>query len=218
MKKKFIIVLIPIIVIVLGTLFYINKANKHIVSNNTTTNKVASVNNIYTGPYAEDFKQIADMHPAKITYNIIKDEKITLSELNDLINLYKKCLTNMGYKVSVDLKGNQSIKPSAHIKDRNTLSNDSEMCDKKYAFTDVQSLYWDIKGNPNNLDFEKIMTECLIRNKMVPNDYTKEDWRNDFYNGTGILEKYVGANATRDNQDKYMNCQYNPLTYGIKKK
>jgi hypothetical protein len=174
----------------------------------------------FTGPYKDQFQEIADKYQSNtLVMSIISDEKVTQEELDEVYGKYDTCLKSSGitssYLTPGDYAGTvMTVAPSLNDKQQVDVT---KKCEKEYGFTDLVSLEDDVSSNPNKEDFYKIMAECLVRHGMAPDGYTKDDFVHDIQNQTGVVKEYMGVigdystTPSKEKSASYMACQNNPL-------
>lgn len=105
---------------------------------------------------------------------VLADGKITEQEYETSRQLFKTCMEDRGYTVEYRDDGGHSI--GAPGPSTTTEELDADYADCEPGTMQVIAPYYQmIKSNPDNLDKVQAIVDCLKRNELVPENYTKDD-------------------------------------------
>lgn len=172
----------------------------------------------FIGPYKGQFQEIADKYKSNtLVKGIIQDEKIGEEELDEVAEVFEKCLAEFGATISYRVQGDYTTPLISFGSEKNRLKTDEleNECQVKSAFNDLVFLSYDISqgfsdGEIMKIEAFKILAECLVRHNLAPKGYSTYELLNDIDMEAGIYKKYMIEGTTSD-KDKYLSCQNSPL-------
>ena len=105
---------------------------------------------------------------------VLADGKINEQEYETSRQLYRSCMEERGYSVEFRDDGGSTI--GAPGPETTTEDFDADDADCETGTTLVIAvLYETIRANPDNVDRMQQVVDCLKRNEIVPEGYTKDD-------------------------------------------
>ncbi|KAB7788518.1 hypothetical protein [Bifidobacterium cebidarum] len=147
---------------------------------------------------------------------ILDDGIIADSELAELNNRVVQCLGDLGYdkeSITMGELGEMSIYPpsGATQEDRQSwgasVNQDMQTCTERNGANAIWQLASAAQLNPNNdgKDVRQTIIDCYIKQGIVGESYSIDDYERDSRNGTGPFSEAQRANA--DFQQKLETCE-----------
>lgn len=124
-------------------------------------------------PYASQFEQARSQSTTDFQREVLDDDVITDEEFREVRQHYIDCLADAGIRAEALADG------SYNMPDGITGSNaDADMACARKTVIPVEALYYAIRTNPGNEDFSALIVECLQKQGIVDDAFTKDDWDN----------------------------------------
>jgi hypothetical protein len=155
----------------------------------------------FKGPWASTFKENYAAARSPFERSVLKDEKITDQELSETLDRFTACLEDYGhYDVKIREDSSFTFQSPDNASSDETQQQVSE-CSAESGEGAIASLHAYIRINPDNLDVDTIMAECLVRKKAVDPSYSASDFAADapeqsfpYLSGHGSSD-FVACNA-----------------------
>jgi len=128
------------------------------------------------GAYHAEFEQAKSGNNSPYVAEMLADDQITDAEFTEAQAKVVTCLKELGWDASwapndVGLLDQLSIATSADV---STTLPDVLSCKAQWLGV-AESLYWSVKNNPNNDDFNGLVAACLVRVGFAPRGFTGKD-------------------------------------------
>jgi len=116
---------------------------------------------------------------------VLEDYDVSDAEYDEARQGFSGCMTDAGFDVKLNPDGGYTVEDPSITWD----SNDDERGDATARFETVHDqcsaqfldqlsvLYIAITGNPEKRDMDEMIVECLVRNNVVAEGFTKEEYR-----------------------------------------
>lgn len=132
----------------------------------------------FSGPYKADFEQAWNESGSEFVHAVIADQEITDEEWAEVVTRITDCFEREGMTFKGFLPdGGYEVDPgSLSGEDANAIL---PTCEEESGETWLNYLRSQMTSNPDNTPAEERVTECLIRNEVVPDDYSAEDYLED---------------------------------------
>ena len=114
----------------------------------------------FSGPWAEEFESAYDSADSEYVRRILADGQITDAEIAEVENAVISCMEEKGYTdVAIKSDGGATY---AMDENGDVDKGDSGMraCEESAGFFAL-SLYYDIRVNPNNEEWDPLVVQCL---------------------------------------------------------
>ena len=176
----------------------------------------------FSGPYAEDFKQLYDTISNDLGRSILEDGIITPAEISEVQSRISQCFLDAGYaKAEINEDGSSDLLFQG-LTDEEALEV-NERCYGEWSGIEGQhnifSLYTGMRTNPDNIDLSKATYECFLENEFLEpgtsyDDYAEMHANPDAYQTWSEL--YLGSedeSVTPDTErrDAFLGCEVDPL-------
>jgi hypothetical protein len=134
---------------------------------------------VFTGPWAKEFADAYRQATLPFSRAALRDGKITDQEFAEMEERFRSCLAESS--VGFEGFGPGGGFETTNLNGVSTSDNAAaiERCSPRSGNDDLNGLYFWVKGNPENLDFESNMAACLVRKKVVAPGYTAADYEAD---------------------------------------
>ena len=146
----------------------------------TTTNGATTDPNMpsFSGAYKSDFEQAWNESDSEFVRAVIADQEISDEEWAEVVTRITECFESKG----MTFRGFHD--DGGYEVDTGSLSGDEANeilpeCEEESGETWLNYLRRQLASNPDNTSAEERVTDCLIRNGVVPDDYTTEDYLGD---------------------------------------
>lgn len=169
--------------------------------------------------YELEVKDILENLDAPQVKAILDDGFITDGELNEVRTNFTKCLEENGFtEISFNADGTYEALPPQELRDsdmenngkRQVITSDGSVsnspdvqCEIQTGHAELSSLYFLMRKNPLNEDFDELVLQCLKENEAVEKSMTKEELIALYQNGYGDDELF-------ENQI-FNSCSFDPL-------
>lgn len=141
------------------------------------------------GPYAAEFEQARQRSATDLQRKILADERITDEEFREVRQGYIDCLSKAGISATANPNGQYDFA----LAPTGAQEEDERRCSDETIGT-VESLYYSMKVNPNNEDFNELIAECLRKNQIVEDSFTSKDWQR-------FVSAFAAAQGAATNED-----------------
>jgi hypothetical protein len=159
----------------------------------------------FSGPWASKFEGHYRDATSDFVREVLRDGVITDQEHAEMTDRYRRCMDAAGVTFTdfnPDGSSEYTFDPSLGPDKAHAAE---VRCSAESGGDLISSLYFWIKKNPDNLDDDTIMSECLIKSGEVPATYTPDEYRRDVDSGTfSILNDSSLVKA-------YDDCAADPL-------
>lgn len=132
-----------------------------------------------TGLYASEFKQAREAATTDFERDILADEKITDAEYQEARERLKSCVAERGFELELLVDGGTSIPYSQG--EEAALDSAILECEAT-TVVNIEWLYWDVRKNPEKLDFDELSAECLRKTGLVGSDFDGKEFDETFSN------------------------------------
>ncbi|MBT1170478.1 hypothetical protein [Bifidobacterium sp. SO4] len=127
---------------------------------------------------------------------ILEDGVITQAELAEVNDRIVQCLTDYGYaKDAIDMGelGSMSVHPPSGMTQEESsawggsVNQDLQTCETRDGARTIWQLASAVQANPNNdgADIRQTIVDCYVREGLVEQSYTVDDYDRDSREGTG---------------------------------
>ncbi|AWE42527.1 MULTISPECIES: hypothetical protein [unclassified Actinobaculum] len=157
----------------------------------------------FSGPWAEEFESAYNSTDSEFAKTILSDGEITEAEIKEAEQAMTSCLEEKGYtdvEFYSDGRSQNAVPPGKE----DSEEGDRRACEQSTGY-DALWIYYEIKVNPNNEDWEPLVVQCLKDNNLVESSFTPSDL--DRLYETGEIENH------RD-QEEWTKCETDPLGLG----
>jgi len=157
----------------------------------------------FSGPWAEEFQSAYDSTDSEFAKTILSDGEITEAEIKEAEQAMVSCLEERGYtEVVFNPGGGMEVVVPPGMED--SEQGDVNACYDSSGYGPLW-IYYEIRVNPNNEDWEPLVVQCLKDNNLVESSFTPSDL--DRLYETGEIENH------RD-QEEWTKCETDPLGLG----
>lgn len=151
--------------------------------------------------YSAEFEEARNFADTDFEREVLADSKISRMEYQEAVDRYVNCLENAGLKVSAELQASGLYQYGITYPPGTTEASPAESECAQGTTGIIEPLYGSVLMNPNNEDFLQLIVECLLRNKIVDNDYTKVD----------LLEELENSPVFREGDEVAAKCLFAPV-------
>ncbi|TRW44399.1 hypothetical protein [Georgenia yuyongxinii] len=124
-------------------------------------------------PYAAEFEQARNQATTDFQREVLADDTITDAEFREVQQRYVDCLADAGIQAVAHENGSFDV--SADLSGNNSAADVERKCSRD-THMPISGLYLAMHINPNNEDFSKLIVECLHKQGVVEENFTKDDW------------------------------------------
>lgn len=156
----------------------------------------------FTGPFAGELTQAWIESDSDFVRGVLADQLVDDQEWAEVTSKMEECFSDLGIKFE-GFAGNGSYSTGPFSATEQETEEIFTKCENSSGETWLHPLKRSMEHNPDNVAFEEVMTECLIRNGLMPKSYTKEEFLVDNPN---LDFPFIG---TPDEQ-KFWNCNSDP--------
>ncbi|MDR0436472.1 MAG: hypothetical protein LBH11_06935 [Propionibacteriaceae bacterium] len=130
-------------------------------------------------PYADRIQDARDRAPNEFIRQILEDGLVTEAEYADMRQRVVDCVRDSGSSIVTyyeqDEYGRWSLAQEYWGEPSAVDLQISGDCSHEWTGV-AESLYWDMRSNPNNEDWDDLVAQCLVRHGLVPKGFTGEDY------------------------------------------
>lgn len=125
----------------------------------------------FTGPWASEFAETYAHFDDDFSRAALADSEISDMEFQEGMTIIRQCYDAAGFSVEYDEYGYETVTSTGGAGDPLDVMG-------QCAFADggVAVLYYMIKGNPENVEQETLIAECLVREGVVEPGFTGQDF------------------------------------------
>ena len=130
----------------------------------------------FSGPYAEQFREIYEESDNDVVKEYILDEKISEAEYQAVLGEYRTCLSARGITlVSYDETGS-SLRGDPALIAQEDIVPQSEECAERSGESTVIAMFQVMTQDPENEITTETIVECLIRAGVVPDSFSVAEY------------------------------------------
>ena len=125
----------------------------------------------FSGPWAADFADTYEHFDDEFSHAALADSTISDMEFQEGMAIIQECYDAAGFSVEYDQYGYETVTSVGGTGDPMDVMG-------QCAFADggVSVLYYMVKGNPENVEQETLIAECLVREGVVEPGFTGQDF------------------------------------------
>jgi len=127
-----------------------------------------------TGPYTSEIEQAGRDATSDFERQVFSDGQISRKEYDESADRYIRCLNDNGLSASTELQDGLNTYAIQYPPGTTNASEAESRCAVGTTIL-IEPLYGNILLNPDNVDFDELVVDCLKRNGIVDQDYTKAD-------------------------------------------
>ncbi|GAA3224642.1 hypothetical protein GCM10010488_27150 [Oerskovia jenensis] len=131
------------------------------------------------GLYASEFKQAREAATTDLERDILADDQITDAEYQEVRERLKSCVAGRGFELELLADGGTSIPYSQG--DEAALDTAIQECEAN-TVVNIESLYWDMRKNPEKVDLDEASAECLRKAGLVGAEFDGKEFDETFSN------------------------------------
>lgn len=141
------------------------------------------------GPYAAQFEQARQRSVTDLQRDVLSDDRITDEEFREIRQSYIDCLSKAGISATANPNGQYdfALAPTGVQEEEERRCSDE-------TIGSIEGLYYSLKVNPNNEDFNELIAECLKNNQVVEDSFTTKDWER-------FVAAFAAAQGAATNED-----------------
>jgi hypothetical protein len=132
----------------------------------------------FTGPFAAEYQEAWTKNEAPAVREVLRDERISDQEWSQVLVTLTDCLTGHGISL-VTYNEDGSYEANTGTMDGEAANQAMGACETESAEVWIGRLYRAQTNNPNNVPETQLLTDCMIRNKAVPETYTVDQYLED---------------------------------------
>lgn len=132
----------------------------------------------FTGPYAAQFEYGMRAATSDFARAALSDGVISEQEFTESWGAYTDCLEDADITITVNFDGSTETSSHSPL----SADEDQEVINKCSLASDealVAALFFDIRRNPQGLDEDTIIAECLAQANVVPRGFAGTDLQQD---------------------------------------
>lgn len=133
----------------------------------------------FSGPWADDFAGFYRQASSDFERSILEDGEITDSEFAEMEAKFASCMEKKDIEFQGYKRDGSYEYQTASGADPAAANEAVEGCSKSSGARTVGTLHFAIIRNPQNLDEGEIISTCLVQKKIVPSDYSADDYYRD---------------------------------------
>jgi len=157
----------------------------------------------FSGPWQDRFHTDYSNATSTIARQILCDGVITDAEASEVNDLLRQCLVGVGFtNVDIGEYGTLGWSIPAGV-DPQVASSQELQCEAETGWGTVIPLYNDVRTNPQNVDKNQLIADCLVKFGLRPAGYSAADVDAEFDGGDAF--------ADIQNSPHFMGCWYDPL-------
>lgn len=133
----------------------------------------------FEGPWASEFTAEYRYTDSDFVHSVLADGKITDEELAETRERFTQCLTEYGHTdIIFEPDGSLQFDTST-AQDPASVDEQMDECSEISGEAAIGALHSWIRRNPQNLDEDTIMADCLVRKGVVDASYSASDYADD---------------------------------------
>ena len=159
----------------------------------------------FTGPWAEFISTAYSEAKSDFAKEVLRDGKVTESEVSEMKSRFEGCLTDKGFTDFEYYKnGGYAVRYPAGVTEKKGQELE-RACSESSGEDAISGVYFQMIRNPDNLDENKIIAECLVRNGVVEKSYSAKDYQKESETDNIKFIPGKGGDAV------HHECQLDPL-------
>lgn len=162
----------------------------------------------FSGPYAAELYSAWKSAPEGFVRDALADGAISEQEYNESWSRYSTCLAEAGITVqSREFDGSYTTESVSAL----TGEEQEELisaCSTRAGEAEIIAPFNWIRRNPQNLDENTIIAECLVRSGLAPRGYDGTDYDRDSSEAETREPPFITSEAERK---AYTDCTIDPL-------
>lgn len=131
----------------------------------------------FAGPWSAEFAQAYSATDNRFVREAIKDGTVTDEEYAEMFERFRSCLDAVG--ITLTLNGHSYRWDIPDGSDAARANGQFDRCSVEAGENYIGWLYYGVKRNPDNLDESQIVSACLVRAGVVPENYSAADYESD---------------------------------------
>ena len=146
-----------------------------------TANSVAAAVEVpeFAGPWASEFSAEYQHTDSDFVRSVLADETITDEELAQTREKFTHCLTEYGHSnIIFEADGSLQFDTST-ADDPDSVDEQMDECSEVSGEGAIGALHSWIRRNPQNLDEDTIMADCLVHKGVVDESYSASEYAHD---------------------------------------
>lgn len=130
-------------------------------------------------PWESDIRALASDSTVALVQDVAQDGVIEELEYREVQDTYLTCLGDLGFAATtwVDENGKESYETNGEWTDE--LESALTMCGESTGLDPVENLYVQSTINPDRVDFDELIAQCLRELDVVDESYTGEQYKED---------------------------------------
>lgn len=135
----------------------------------------------FSGPWATVLAQEYESTTSDYGRQALEDGKISEAERAAAIERFRNCLTQNGLTL-IEFRDDGSFEIDINDKTEEDDPSKAKMpiCRETSGLDTIDSLFQEMRRNPENRNISEIMVECLLNAKAVPESYTLADFEREY--------------------------------------
>lgn len=133
------------------------------------------------GPWSTEFQSAYDSVDDPFVRGVLLDGAVTEQEYAEMVGRYSECMADVG----ITLKENPPSEGGFSYTFPASVSNDEAhaadtRCSEESGEYVIGALYHFVKRNPQHLDENRIVYDCLLAADVIDTSYTVDDFADDY--------------------------------------
>lgn len=158
------------------------------------------------GPWAQEFQQAYDAADDPFIKEVVRDGVVSDEEYSEVVARYRDCMADSG----ITLKENPPSQGGFSYTFPSSVSSDDahavdSRCSEQAGENVIGALYHLAQRNPDHLDENQIVYECLLGAGIIDSSYTLDEFAADY-----VTQSFPFA-ADRASMDALAACDADPL-------
>lgn len=134
-------------------------------------------------PFAAEFAQARNEVTTETGRKILEDDVISATEYQQVEDASVQCMRDQGLVVKVEDEGGFTTElvgltehsPQEELDAMNAqIDAVQRECRAKFDMGPISLLYWELRRNPDNVDFNQAIADCMVRGGHRDEGYDKE--------------------------------------------
>lgn len=125
--------------------------------------------------YEVEFEQARQAASSDFERDVLADSRITRMEYQEAVDRYVQCLRDSGLDASTEMQADGMYGYSIAYPAGTREASDAETACAIGTTILIETLYGSILTNPGNEDWPQLIVDCLVRNGIVGEGYSKAD-------------------------------------------
>jgi len=133
----------------------------------------------FTGPFAAEYEEAWQKNETASVRTTLEDGRISDQEWSQVITTLTTCLSDHGITLVKYNEEDGSYESNVGDANGDVVNESMGECEQESGEAWIGRLYRGQTNNPNNIPETQLLTDCLIRNRAVPETYTVEQYLAD---------------------------------------